>query len=56
MVASLEALMVNFLGPVLHIALRAAPCDFYANDGKNVVPEVIAVRNQIKEFSHKVSE
>ncbi|XXQ32960.1 Glucose-6-phosphate isomerase [Plasmodiophora brassicae] len=39
---------------VLHIALRAAPCDFYANDGKNVVPEVIAVRNQIKEFSHKV--
>eukprot|EP00474_Spongospora_subterranea_P003203 CRZ03661.1 hypothetical protein [Spongospora subterranea] len=38
--------------PVLHIALRAAPHDFYQANGINIVPDVIAVRDQIQNFSH----
>lgn len=39
---------------VMHIALRAARDQSYIVDGKNVVPDVYAVLDAIKEFSDKV--
>ena len=39
---------------VLHTALRAQPTDEVLVDGKNVVPEVMTVREQIREFSEAV--
>eukprot|EP00179_Madagascaria_erythrocladioides_P001452 CAMPEP_0198315900 /NCGR_PEP_ID=MMETSP1450-20131203/5993_1 /TAXON_ID=753684 ORGANISM="Madagascaria erythrocladiodes, Strain CCMP3234" /NCGR_SAMPLE_ID=MMETSP1450 /ASSEMBLY_ACC=CAM_ASM_001115 /LENGTH=559 /DNA_ID=CAMNT_0044019027 /DNA_START=55 /DNA_END=1734 /DNA_ORIENTATION=+ len=39
---------------VLHVALRAAPTDTIAVDGKDVVPEVIQVRSKISAFSARV--
>ncbi len=38
----------------LHMALRASGQDHYAVDGNNVVPNVLAVRDQIRRFSDQV--
>merc|ERR1719199_339937 len=40
--------------PALHVALRAPRDAVIEVDGKNVVPEVWAVKDKIKEFSDKV--
>jgi glucose-6-phosphate isomerase len=40
--------------PVLHVALRAPRDAVIEVDGKNVVPEVWAVKDKIKEFTDKV--
>ena len=39
---------------VLHVALRSSPEDNYPSDGKNMVPEVHAVLNQIASFSNAI--
>lgn len=39
---------------VMHMALRANKGDVFKVDDKDVVPEVVAVRDQIKEFAKKV--
>lgn len=39
---------------VLHTALRAKENDTVLVDGKNVIPEIFAVKNKIKEFSNAV--
>ncbi|MBK0369581.1 glucose-6-phosphate isomerase [Flavobacterium agrisoli] len=39
---------------VLHTALRAEDNAVIMADGKNVMPEVIAVKNKIKQFTHEV--
>lgn len=39
---------------VLHVALRAARDKVIQSDGKNVVPDVWHVLDQIKEFSEKI--
>jgi glucose-6-phosphate isomerase len=39
---------------VMHLALRASDKDSYAVDGKDVVPDVLKVRDQIKKFSEDI--
>jgi glucose-6-phosphate isomerase len=41
---------------VLHVALRAKEEDVFLVDGVNVMPEVYAVKNKIKDFSESIIE
>ena len=39
---------------VLHVALRSAKTDTFYDNGRNVVPDVHAVLDKIRIFSHAV--
>ena len=39
---------------VLHAALRAKENDIFLVDGKNVIPEIFAVKSKMKDFSNEI--